>query len=415
MNLASMKSTLSLPLLSLKLTMDEEYCMIDEHEVSEIREALENQTLTSAVAKIQDYCKQLDRVELNIAITGESGSGKSTFVNAFRGLGDEDEGAAKTGVVETTMKPAVYPHPKYPRVKVWDLPGIGTPNFKADEYLQKVEFQCYDFFIIIISERFKVSNVQLATEIQRMKKRFYFVRSKIDNSINAEQRKRDFNKDKTLSIIRQDCIKGLRDNGVESPTVFLISSFDLQLYDFPLLEDTMEKELPKHKQRVLLLSLPNITLTINQRKKEALQGNIWRLALLSGAMATVPIPGLSVAVDVSILVKELTNYYQAFGLDDESLRNLSDKTHVPLEELKAVLKSALNKEISADVVIKLLMKFAGGAVMLLEYWVSTIPVLGSMAAGGISYVTTHKMLSSCLNELADDAHNVLMRALQTEV
>ncbi|XP_035262253.1 interferon-inducible GTPase 5-like [Anguilla rostrata] len=395
--------------------MEEEYCVIEEDEVREIREALENETLTSAVAKIQDYFEQLDRVELNIAITGESGSGKSTFVNAFRGLGDEEEGSAKTGVTETTMEPTVYPHPKYPQVKVWDLPGIGTPNFKADEYLQKVQFQRYDFFIIIASERFKVSNVQLATEIQRTKKKFYFVRSKIDNCINAEKRKKGFDKDKTLSLIRQDCITGLQESGVESPTVFLISSFDLQLYDFPQLEETMERELPKHKQRVLLLSLPNITLDINQRKKEALQANIWKMALLSGAVATVPIPGLSVAVDVSILVKELTSYYQAFGLDDESLQNLSEKTNVPLEELKAVLKSPLNKEISADVVIKLLTKCAGAGLMLLEYWVSTIPVFGSMAAGGISYATTHSMLTSCLNELADDAHNVLMRALQTEV
>ncbi|XP_035261825.1 interferon-inducible GTPase 5-like isoform X2 [Anguilla anguilla] len=395
--------------------MAEDYCTIEEDEVREIREALENETLTSAVAKIQDYFEQLDRVELNIAITGESGSGKSTFVNAFRGLGDEEEGSAKTGVTETTMEPTVYPHPKYPQVKVWDLPGIGTPNFKADEYLQKVQFQRYDFFIIIASERFKVSNVQLATEIQRTKKKFYFVRSKIDNCINAEKRKKGFDKDKTLSLIRQDCITGLQESGVESPTVFLISSFDLQLYDFPQLEETMERELPKHKQRVLLLSLPNITLDINQRKKEALQANIWKMALLSGTIATVPIPGLSVVVDVSILVKELTSYYQAFGLDDESLQNLSEKTNVPLEELKAVLRSPLNKEISADVVIKLLTKFAGAGLMLLEYWVSTIPVFGSMAAGGTSYATTHSMLTSCLNELADDAHNVLMRALQTEV
>ncbi|XP_064156576.1 interferon-inducible GTPase 5-like isoform X2 [Anguilla rostrata] len=380
--------------------MAEDYCTIEEDEVREIREALENETLTSAVAKIQDYFEQLDRVELNIAITGESGSGKSTFANAFRGLGDEQEGSAKTGVTETTMEPTVYPHPKYPQVKVWDLPGIGTPNFKADEYLQKVQFQRYDFFIIIASERFKVSNVQLATEIQRTKKKFYFVRSKINNCINAEKRKKGFDKDKTLSLIRQDCITGLQESGVESPTVFLISSFDLQ---------------PKHKQRVLLLSLPNITLDINKRKKEALQANIWKMALLSGAMATVPIPGLSVAVDVTILVKELTSYYQAFGLDDESLQNLSEKTNVPLEELKAVLKSPLNKEISADVVIKLLTKCAGAGLMLLEFWVSTIPVFGSMAAGGISYATTHSMLTSCLNELADDAHNVLMRALQTEV
>ncbi|XP_035261733.1 interferon-inducible GTPase 5-like isoform X1 [Anguilla anguilla] len=400
---------------NIRLTMAEDYCTIEEDEVREIREALENETLTSAVAKIQDYFEQLDRVELNIAITGESGSGKSTFVNAFRGLGDEEEGSAKTGVTETTMEPTVYPHPKYPQVKVWDLPGIGTPNFKADEYLQKVQFQRYDFFIIIASERFKVSNVQLATEIQRTKKKFYFVRSKIDNCINAEKRKKGFDKDKTLSLIRQDCITGLQESGVESPTVFLISSFDLQLYDFPQLEETMERELPKHKQRVLLLSLPNITLDINQRKKEALQANIWKMALLSGTIATVPIPGLSVVVDVSILVKELTSYYQAFGLDDESLQNLSEKTNVPLEELKAVLRSPLNKEISADVVIKLLTKFAGAGLMLLEYWVSTIPVFGSMAAGGTSYATTHSMLTSCLNELADDAHNVLMRALQTEV
>ncbi|XP_035262037.1 interferon-inducible GTPase 5-like [Anguilla anguilla] len=395
--------------------MEEGYCVIEEDEVKEIREALENETLTSAVAKIQDYCEQLDGVELNIAITGESGSGKSTFVNAFRGLGDEEESSAKTGVTETTMEPNVYPHPKYPQVKVWDLPGIGTPNFKADEYLQKVEFQRYDFFIIIASERFKVSNVQLATEIQRTKKKFYFVRSKIDNSIDAERRKKGFDKDKTLNLIRQDCITGLQESGVESPTVFLMSSFDLQLYDFPQLEETMERELPKHKRRVLLLSLPNIILDINKRKKEALQANIWKMALLSASIAAVPIPGLSVAVDVSILVTELTSYCQAFGLDDESLQNLSEKTNVPLEELKAVLKSPLHKEISADVVIKLLTKFAGAGLMLLEYWVSTIPIFGSMAAGGISYATTHSMLTACLNELADDAHNVLMRALQTEV
>ncbi|XP_035262827.1 T-cell-specific guanine nucleotide triphosphate-binding protein 2-like isoform X2 [Anguilla anguilla] len=237
------------------LTMAEDYYSIDEDEdedeVEQVRKALENQTLTLAVAKIQDYFEQLDRVELNIAITGESGSGKSTFVNAFLGLGDEDEGAAPTGVVETTMEPTVYPHPKYPQVKVWDLPGIGTPNFKVDEYLQKVEFQRYDFFIIIASERFKVSSLKLATEIQGMKKRFYFVRSKIDSDLDAEKRKKGFDKDKTLSLIRQDCIKGLQESGVPSPAVFLVSSFNLQLYDFPQLEETMERELPKHNDETI--------------------------------------------------------------------------------------------------------------------------------------------------------------------
>ncbi|XP_048882165.1 interferon-inducible GTPase 5-like [Brienomyrus brachyistius] len=394
----------------------DEFETITEEEVQDIREALENNSLATAAEKIQDYFNQLDHITLNIAITGESGSGKSTFVNAFRGIGDDDEiNSAPTGVVETTMEPKSYSHPKYPNVQLWDLPGIGTPNFKADTYLQDVEFKRYDFFIIIASERFRSSNVQLAMEIQKMKKRFYFVRSKIDENIRAEKRKKTFDHDNTLKTIRDDCIKGLQEQDLTSPTVFLISSFDLGGYDFPLLEETMEKELPKHKRHALLFSLPNMTLKINEKKKAALQADIWKMALLSGTVAAIPIPGLSVAVDVTILVKEISRYYMAFGLDDDSLRNLSDRTEVPFEELKSVLNSPLNKEISADVVIKLLTKAAGGGLMLLEYLVSNIPFFGSVAAGGISFGTTYSMLNSCLNELANDSQNVLMRALQSEV
>uniref|UniRef100_A0A3B3S8Q1 IRG-type G domain-containing protein n=1 Tax=Paramormyrops kingsleyae TaxID=1676925 RepID=A0A3B3S8Q1_9TELE len=150
--------------------MDEnEYEIVTDEEVEDIREALEKGTLATAAEKIQEYFNQLDNVTLNITITGESGSGKSTFVNAFRGIGDDDEiNSAPTGVVETTMEPKSYPHPKYP---------------------SDVESKRYDFFIIIASERFRSSNVQLAIEIQKMKKRFYFVRSKIDENIRADKNK----------------------------------------------------------------------------------------------------------------------------------------------------------------------------------------------------------------------------------
>nr|XP_023676762.1 interferon-inducible GTPase 5-like [Paramormyrops kingsleyae]XP_023676770.1 interferon-inducible GTPase 5-like [Paramormyrops kingsleyae] len=394
----------------------DEFEIITDEDVQDIREAMENNSLATAAKKFQDYFKQLDNVTLNIAITGESGSGKSSFINAFRGIGDDDEIiSAPTGVVETTMEPKSYPYPKYPSVQLWDLPGIGTPNFKADTYLQDVEFKRYDFFIIIASERFRSSNVQLAMEIQKMKKRFYFVRCKIDENIRAEKRKKTFDHDKTLKTIRDDCIKGLQKQGLTSPTVFLISSFELGGYDFPLLEETMEKELPKHKRHVLLLSLPNMSLEIIEKKKAALKADIWKMAVLSGTVAAIPFPGLSVAVDVTILVKEISRYYLAFGLDDDSLRKLSDRTDVPFEDLKSVLKSPLNKEITADVVIKLLTKAAGGGLMALEYLISNIPVFGSIAAGGISYGTTYSMLNSCLNELAEDAQNVLMRAIQSEV
>lgn len=154
------------------------------------------------------YINELDHVTLNIAITGESGCGKSSFVNALRGLGDDEEKSAPTGVTETTMEPTSYSHPKYPNVTIWDLPGIGTPNFKADVYLEKVHFEQYDFFILVASERFKSSSVDLAKQIRKIKKNFYFVRSKTDVDIQAEKRRKRFDEQQVLHKIRHDCMKG---------------------------------------------------------------------------------------------------------------------------------------------------------------------------------------------------------------
>ncbi|XP_030649694.1 interferon-inducible GTPase 5-like [Chanos chanos] len=397
-------------------SIEDGFEIIDPKDLEEIKEAMANKDLSTVVEKVQDYFEQQDRVELNIAVTGESGSGKSTFINAFRGLGDEDEGSAPTGVVETTMEPEVYPHPKYPNVKMWDLPGIGTPNFKADRYLEEVGFQRYDFFIIVSSERFRECHVQLANEIKKMRKKFYFIRSKIDSNIDAEKRKKNFNKERTLDVIRRDCIRGLQSIGVSSPDVFLISCFDLGSYDFGPLEETMERELPQHKRHALMLALPNISLDINNKKRKALQADIWKLAALSASVAVIPVPGLSSAVDINILVIGLRRFYNAFSLDDISLQRLAIKSGKSFEELKSVLKSPLNNEISKDVIIKLLTGSIGFAVeSVAEYFLSNIPLIGSLAAGALSFGTIYYVLQTCLNELAEDAQNVLMAALQSPV
>ncbi|XP_078136151.1 interferon-gamma-inducible GTPase 10-like [Sander vitreus] len=205
---------------------------------------------------IQTYLDELDNVQLNIAITGECGSGKSTFVNAFRGIHNSDKKrAAPTGVKETTTDIRPYPHPNHPNVTLWDLPGVGTTKFPADKYLKLVEFKRYDFFIIISADRFRENDVKLAQEIQKMKKKFYFVRSKIDHNIRDEKESlgSEFNEEETLKEIREDCIQGLKGR-VESPQVFLVSSFKLHLYDFHLLEKTLEEELPGLKRNALLLA-----------------------------------------------------------------------------------------------------------------------------------------------------------------
>ncbi|CAM4284343.1 unnamed protein product [Leuciscus chuanchicus] len=384
-----------------------------------IKETIGSLDLTSAINKINHYLDKQEHEELNIGITGESGSGKSSFVNALRGLGDGDDGSAKTGVVETTMKPEVYLHPKHKNVKVWDLPGIGTPNFQADKYLKLVNIQCYDVFIIIASDRFKECHKLLAKEIIGMGKKFYFVRSKIDLSITAEKRKRkaNFDEKNTLHSIREDCENGLREINVKDPVVFLISSWELEKYDFNLMEEKIEKDLPQHKRDVLLLALPNITLEINEKKKKAQENNIAKVAFLSACAAAVPIPGLSIAVDLAILIKETERYLKVFGLDDESLQNLCERSGKSIEYYKSLMKSPLHAGINRAVLITML-EAASVAVTVvkgtLACVLSCIPVIGSLTAGGISFYTVSAMLHKALDDIEEDARNVLLDSVQTE-
>ncbi|XP_029925701.1 interferon-inducible GTPase 5-like [Myripristis murdjan] len=384
----------------------------EDYEV--IKEALKNSDAAVASAKIKDYLEEQTKIPLNIAVTGESGSGKSTFVNAFRGLSNKDEGAAPTGCVETSMEAAPYPHPNYPNVILWDLPGIGTTSFPAAEYLKKFGFDQFDFFILISSERFRENDVKLALEIKKQKKKFYFVRTKIDHNIQDEERsQRDFNAEKTLQLIRQNCIQGLQKQGVASPQVFLISSFDLNLYDFQLLVETMERELPSHKRDALLFAIVPVTQDILNKKKKAFEAKIKYYALLSALITPAPIPGLSLAVDLVIFVTVINMYKTGFGVDEESLQKLADSTNTPLSELQAVMTSPFAvPKVTTDVIVKFLTATETQTTLhAAEEGSRFISLFFIHLVAWIPFVTTYSTLKTCLNMVAEDAQNVLMEAL----
>ncbi|XP_005755989.1 interferon-inducible GTPase 5-like, partial [Pundamilia nyererei] len=365
----------------------------------------------AAAARIQQHLERENNVPLNIAITGESGSGKSTFVNALRGLSNDDEKAAPTGITETTNEVTPYPHPNYPNVKLWDLPGIGTTKYPAKKYLKLVGFEKFDFFIIISADRFRENDVKLAQEIHKMKKKFYFVRSKIDENLRAEKRQRHFSEEETLTKIREDCVHRLRGLGIESPKVFLVSSFQLKLYDFSLLQQTLERDLPKNKRDTLLFVMPNINPEIIIKKKKALKSTIICYALGSAAGAAVPVPGVSIAVDAALLIGAVTHYVHAFGLDIPSLKRLSDRTDVPYADLRAVIISPLAAvEITAGLLIKVLTQVGRTATLIVAEEASRfVPIVGIPLAMGFSFGTTYTILKSILNQLADDAQKVFER------
>ncbi|XP_033182172.1 interferon-inducible GTPase 5-like [Anabas testudineus] len=386
-----------------------------EQDIDEIKEKLQNNVTAAAAAMIQSYLEEQNNIPLNIGVTGESGSGKSTFVNVIRGLNSKDDGAAPTGCVETTMEVKSYPHPNYPNVIFWDLPGVGTTNFPADKYLKHVGFERFDFFIIVSADRFRENDVKLALEIKRMKKKFYFVRSKIDHNLRDERDDQgsEFNEKQTLDRIRTNCIQGLQKQGLEDTNVFLVSSRKLHLFDFPLLQQTLERELPAHKRDALLFAMPNINLEIIQKKKEAFQAQIKYFASVSALIASVPVPGLSVAADAAMMATTVAKYQVTFGLDSESLKTLALTAHVSFDDLKAVITSPLAaQKITTELIIKLLyFSVSETVLMAAEEGARFIPFFGIPVAMSVSFTFTYRALNMFLDMLADDAQRVFRRAL----
>ena len=96
---------------------------------------------------------QYDPEKLHFAVCGNSGSGKSSLINAFRGLTNVDPGAAPTGVIETTMSVTRYPdpHDELPHSRfIWfDVPGAGTLNVPSWQYFNQQGLFVFDIIILV--------------------------------------------------------------------------------------------------------------------------------------------------------------------------------------------------------------------------------------------------------------------------
>lgn len=381
----------------------------------ELKARFDEGGLEAVAQSLQSDMEKVGTMTLNIAITGESGTGKSSFVNALRGVPDDSAEAAPIGSEETTMEPRRFEYPGHKNVNIWDLPGTGTPNFQAAAYLERVQFQNYDFFIILSATRFKDNDLFLAEEIRKGKKKFYFVRSKIDQELDAAQRLRKsrYQESESLHQLKQGCVHNLQKGGIEFPKVFLISSWYPDRFDFTGLLGVLEEDLPEHKRHAFLLAVPNRTASIIERKKEAMLGEVWKVALCSAAAAAVPVPGVSIACDAALLARTISSHRAVFGLDEGSLRRLARIVGKDVGELQSAVRSPFGKEVSVSIVLKVLAKVAG-AGMMWQYSLTFVPFIGTVAAASLSYATTHAMLKAALNEMEEDSKNVLEKAFPTD-
>ena len=263
-------------------------------------------------------------------------------------------------------------------------------------------------FLIFMATRIPKNISILAEAISSIEKKFFFVRSKMDQDILNEMSSNkpgSISEKGVLEKVRNDCLKILGERMRNKQDLFLISSKDTTKGEFGKLAQAILDVLPtQDKRECLTLSLgilKHLSTETLERKVKVLEGRICVVAAASAVVALVPIPGVSAAADLGLIVKELDFYRSQLGLPDES----SDTFKTLTEATKVKVKMGLS-------VLEVASKGAGwlaayATEMAAEEGVRLfLPLLGSVVASALSFGTTYLALKDCLKTMKEAAFAV---------
>ena len=375
---------------------------ITKEDCVELEKAYDRQGMNGLKEYVDRNLNSWKDTPVNIAVTGQSGSGKSSFINAVRNIDDDEHpDFAAVGITETTFEPKPYAFPNNKNIMLWDLPGAGTESFKADDYSNQMDFGKYDSFVILSESRFTEIDKLIADEISKIRKKFYFVRTKMDDVMRNERRvrKKKFDATQIKMEIKKDCKGKLGGKG----EVYLIDSFEVQEFDFQLLLKTLVEDLPAIKQQALAMTLQAKSMDIVGKKMDFLLARLPWVAMKSAAVGAVPIPGVSAVYDITVISQEAHFQKQQLGIDDASLEAMARDAQMTKQQFKKKITIASGDAGCLSVgygCMDLIVKAAFAEVIAaegIESLVKTVPIIGSVVAAGMSGATTYAALRIMLN------------------
>jgi len=369
----------------------------------ELKEAFNSGGVQEVGALLERKLDKWKQIPLNVAVIGRSGVGKSSFINAIRLVDADHEDGAPVGVNETTVtvdRIRSYPHPCNPLLEFWDLPGVGTDRCPRETYLSDIQVDRFDFFLLITADRFTQDDTWLGREFDKRNKKYFFVRTKVgaDISNNKKAHPKTHKEDDVVRDIRESTRERLKENGCENVLVFLIDSYKVQKFDFDLLKLRLIEDFPELKKAALVLSLQATSKEMIDRKVAVLRSRMWKLAALSGAVAVIPVPFVSIAIDRVIVTRESKFYITQLGLDKTSLKRYAELANTDYKNLKTIVVSILGGfDIRAlvDTCVKVATLMATTAA---KEGLKFLPLIGSLIVAPASYRGTYCALELVLDK-----------------
>ncbi|CAC5379211.1 unnamed protein product [Mytilus coruscus] len=257
---------------------------------------------------------------VKIAVAGKSKAGKSSFINAIRGVDHTDEAFAKEGRGEKSLDVQEYRHTKNKRIIYCDLPGYGNISMTRKTFLEKVQLLEYDIFLIFVYPVPSEDDAWLVAQLMEADRGFCFVRAKIDQDMKNAPKMGKTEKD-VLVEIREKVSSAVKVMpAIEDVELFLISKKNLSIGEMDELIAFIEMKIPKLKFEAVLLTLTAFSNQVIEKKYQFFKDRISSLSLAIALDGDIKYHGYFLAYS------EIMMYFEAFELNaifDPEIPNLT--------------------------------------------------------------------------------------------
>lgn len=364
-------------------------------------ETLKESVESNKLSEVKEAVEDLLISRINLAVLGDRGDEKNTFINSLHGLGTGDEGAAPSSSPAAPDSVVGYPNPKHPDFRLWDLPPVpDTSPVDPDTYMDRVKFLRYNAVFIVFTQTPPPHSVEVFLEARSLQRQtVYFVLLALEK--DTEQ---------SLEEKRKAGMDVLTSLGVSRSKIYMVRPSTLEKYDFPSLLEDMGKDLPEIRAHALLLALPTLTSTLVTQKKDAFQALVWAAASLSGGMSAIPVPFVASMVDSSVAVRILSKAQLSLCLDDKSVERLARQRGKDASSLKGLRTCGLSVEVSKDEVKKRLAA-AEKNLTTVSSKLMQMAMPRHARSASRSFAAMLQALNGAIDDMAADAEKILASAL----
>lgn len=336
---------------------------------------------------------------IDIAISGQSGSGKSSLINAIVG-----RKVAEVGITETTTQIKSY---KSGGINFFDLPGCGTEQFPVNVYIDNCKLNSFDAVIIVTANRFYENDIWLIKEMVRIGRPVYVVRTKMDDTIRDGKYDEGLNEVEVFEKVKDDIRKNV--GNVKINGIYLISSREPLKMDLSNLLIDIKNNLVSIKRQRFISDVSPLNSQILLAKRDVAISVVKYRAAAAALNGINPIPGLDISLDVAILLNMALEIKNIYGLDEENINELSKKMKSKANFTAFSLKVGQysSKFVTKEGIIILLKRFAVniGSQEILKY----IPFVGQIASAGIGYKMTYSFGDNLIKESESLVNEILVR------